>query len=237
MKRLYIYILLFSFVVIGICGYLLYYVSFVAVVTGSVSKGIDKTTVVIDAGHGGADSGAVGADGTQEKTINLEIALKLENELTGRGVKCIMTRTADDSIHSPSAETIREKKVSDIHNRLKIMTQTENCIFVSIHQNSYTSAKYSGAQVFYAPNSADSRQLAQTIQHSIITELQPDNTRVIKECGSSVYLIYNAVKPAVLVECGFMTNSAELEKLKTSDYQLKMAESIADGIIEYLEGS
>ena len=235
MKRLYVYILLFSFVVIAVCGYLLYFVSTEYSLTISDAVSPDGVTVIIDAGHGGEDGGAVAEDKTEEKDINLAIALMLDEELKSRGVVTLLTRDTDKALYSGNVKTLREKKVSDLHNRMKIMEKTENSIFVSIHQNSYTSSKYSGTQVFYSPNNDAARTLASAIQSSVVNGLQPGNNRVIKECTSSVYLIYNAVRPAVLVECGFMTNPGELDKLKTEEYQRSMAHCIADGIIDFLE--
>lgn len=237
MKRIYALIVLFSVIILCVCGYLLYTVGFNTVFTESGIVNCDTLTVIIDAGHGGPDGGAVADDGTNEKDINLAISLKLNKVLKENGINTVMTRTEDISIHSENAKTLREKKVSDIHNRMKLMVETPNSIFVSIHQNSYTSSKYSGTQVFYSPDNTDSNLLAQKIQQSVVNNIQPDNKREIKECGSSVYLIYNAVKPAVLVECGFMTNSEELNNLKNEEYQQKMADAIASGIIDYIKGS
>lgn len=237
MKRIYALIVLFSVIIICVCGYLLYTVGFNTVFTESDIVNCDTLTVIIDAGHGGPDGGAVADDGTNEKDINLAISLKLNKVLRENGINTVMTRTEDISIHSENAKTLREKKVSDIHNRMKLMVETPNSIFVSIHQNSYTSSKYSGTQVFYSPDNTDSNLLAQKIQQSVVNRIQPNNKREIKECGSSVYLIYNAVKPAVLVECGFMTNPEELNNLKNEEYQQKMADAIASGIIDYIKGS
>lgn len=237
MKRLYLYILLFSVIIIAVSGYLLYFVSSNSVFTVSDNIKPDTVTVIVDAGHGGFDGGAVANDGTNEKDINLKISLKLNDILKDKGINTILTRSTDDAVNDDSAKTIREKKVSDIRNRMKLINDTENSVFVSIHQNSYTSSKYRGTQVFYSPNTDESREIAQSIQSSVVTELQPDNTRQIKQCGSEVYLIYNARRPAVLVECGFMTNSEELAKLKTEDYQQRIAECIANGILNYLQGS
>jgi N-acetylmuramoyl-L-alanine amidase len=118
---------------------------------------------------------------------------------------------------------------------MKVMEEADNAIFVSIHQNKYTDAKYSGTQVFYSPKTKDESQiLAQTIQDYIVNTLQNDNTRQIKECGTSVFLMYNAVKPAVLVECGFLSNYEETQRLKSSEYQKKIAFCIAMGIQNYL---
>ncbi len=191
-------------------------------------------TVVIDAGHGGFDGGASAADGTNEKDINLSISLKLKNELTDRGVKVIMIREDDCSVEDDGLTTVRSRKVSDLHNRLNVMKNTDNCIYVSIHQNYFEDSRCKGMQVFYSKNFSESSSLlAQCIQNSVIETLQPDNTRLIKPCGTSVYIIYNAVKPAVLVECGFLSNPEEAADLKNDDYQLRMAKCIADGILNY----
>lgn len=191
--------------------------------------------IIIDAGHGGFDGGAVTKDGVPEKDINLSIALYLQEYLSVLGFNTVLTRDRDQSLESEGLDTIRSKKTSDLHNRMKIMEDTDNSIFISIHQNIYTQEKYSGIQVFYSPKSAEeSSALASSIQQTVVGTLQPDNTRQIKECGTSVYLIYNAVKPAVLVECGFLSNFEEAEKLKTKNYQKKMAFCIAMGIQNYI---
>ena len=189
--------------------------------------------IIIDAGHGGEDGGAIGADGTNEKNINLEIALKLNEILTAMGYKTRMVRTTDISIHNENSNTLREKKVSDIRNRAAIMEEYKNCFYVSVHQNKYEDSRIWGAQTFYSPNDEASKTLAQFIQTSIATELQPDNKRLIKESGTSIYVLYNATKPAVMVECGFISNPNELSQLKTEEYQSKMAFSIMSGIINY----
>ncbi len=199
--------------------------------SGSVDE---RPVIILDAGHGGEDGGAVGADGTVEQLLNLQITKYLEEQLTVFGIQTVMTRTTEDSIHNPDAATTRERKVSDIHNRMKIMETTQNAVFVSIHQNKFQSKSEWGTQVFYSPNTTASAELADCIQQSVIETLQPENTRVIKKSGSSIYLLYYAKKPAVLVECGFLSNPSELEKLKDEIYQKKIAFSIALGILEYL---
>lgn len=189
--------------------------------------------IIIDAGHGGEDGGAVGADGTNEKDINLSISLKLNDILTVLGYETRMVRTADISIHNPDADTTRERKSTDIRNRAAIMEEYENCLYVSIHQNKYEDSRIWGAQTFYSPNDEESKNLAQFIQTSIATKIQPDNKRLIKESGTSIYVLYNATKPAVMVECGFISNPNELSQLQTGDYQSQMAFSITSGIINY----
>lgn len=191
--------------------------------------------IIIDAGHGGFDGGAVAEDGTVEKNINLKISEYLQEYLIFFGFNTIMTRETDDSIEDAGLQTIRERKSSDLHNRMKIMEETENALFISIHQNKYSIEKYSGTQVFYSPKTKEeSSLLAQSIQDSIVNTLQKDNIRQIKECGTSVFLMYNAVKPAVLVECGFLSNYEETKLLNTPEYQKKIAFCIAIGIQDYI---
>ena len=201
----------------------------------STKQNANQPIVIIDAGHGGFDGGAVSDDGTVEKDINLSIALYLQEYLAIFNIKTIMIRETDCSVEDNGLNTIRQKKSSDLHNRMKIMEETDNAIFVSIHQNKFPDGKYSGTQVFYSPKTKDESQvLAQTIQDYIVNTLQKDNKRQIKECGTSVFLMYNAVKPAVLVECGFLSNSEETQRLKSSEYQKKIAFCIAMGIQNYL---
>ena len=224
-----------SVLLLLICfSYFLYSFHFSLAVSSDSADAAQDVTVLIDAGHGGVDGGAVAGDGTEEKHINLQIARLLEQQLGAMGIRTAMTRTSDVSIHDSSAQTIREKKVSDIHNRMQLMEETENCIFVSIHQNKYSDSALSGTQVFYSPSTTASAQLAQTIQNSVQTLLQPENSREIEKSGSSIYLLYYAQKPAVLVECGFLSNAEDLRKLKDETYQKQLAFCIAAGILEYL---
>lgn len=196
---------------------------------------INPPTIIIDAGHGGFDGGASTDDGVPEKNINLNISLYLADYLKILGFDVIMTRDTDESLEDDSSLPIRKKKTSDIHNRLKIMKETDNSVFISIHQNHFSQERYNGMQVFYSKDySSESSLLAQCIQDSTVSLLQPENQRQIKQIGTSVFLIYNAVKPAVLVECGFLSNNEEAEKLKTEKYQKQVAFSIAMGIVNYI---
>ncbi len=203
---------------------------------GSVSASSDGTPVIIiDAGHGGEDGGTQSADGTLEKEINLAVSLKLEAILKDKGMETVMVRDGDFMIYDADASTQREKKVSDIHNRLKIVEENGSCILLSVHQNYFTESKYSGTQVFYSKNNPDSELLASEIQKSVVSALQPENTRQIKESGTDIYLLYHSQVPSVMVECGFMSNEAEAEKLKSDEYQHSMAQAIADGLDNYLK--
>ncbi len=191
-------------------------------------------TIVIDAGHGGEDGGAVANDGTNEKDINLKIAKQLNQLFTSSGFKTKMTRTTDIAIYDQGNETIKSKKVSDMHNRLKIFNEDNNSIVISIHQNKFEQEKYSGTQIFYSPNNKESEVLAENIRTSVTGMLQPDNTRENKAATKSIYLLYNCNNPSVIVECGFLSNNSELAKLKTDNYQKQMAFSIYCGCLEYI---
>lgn len=191
-----------------------------------------EPVVVIDAGHGGEDGGA-GANGALEKDINLSIALKLRDMLTASGFTVVMTREEDISIYDSSASTIHEKKVSDMRNRRDIINSNSNNILISIHQNKFEQSKYSGTQIFYSKNNGRSIKLAEDIKRSVTGLLQPENKRELKAADSSVYLLDKAEVPAVIVECGFLSNEEEAKKLSTDDYQKKMAFAIMCGFLDY----
>ncbi len=190
--------------------------------------------IIIDAGHGGEDGGATATDGTNEKDINLQIAKYLNSFFTSGGFKTVMTRNDDIAIYDDGCTTIKSKKVSDMHNRLDIFNSDKNSIVISIHQNKFEQEKYSGTQVFYSPNSEESQKLAENIRLSVVNMLQPENTRENKKATKDIYLLYNCTQPSVIVECGFLSNNAELQKLKTEEYQKQMAFSIYCGSLEYI---
>lgn len=198
------------------------------------SDNFQNKTVIIDAGHGGIDGGTSAPDGTVEKNLNLQISVKINDILSSMGIKTVMTRTDDEDLSEDNASTIRQKKVSDIKNRLSIINETEDAVFVSIHQNHFTQEKYSGAQVFYSKNNPQSQSLAEKIRFQLITVLQPENTREIKPSGSEIYLLHHAKAPAVMVECGFLSNYNETQLLKNEQYQQKLAFTIAMGIVDLL---
>ncbi len=193
-----------------------------------------ENIVFSNATHGGFDGGAVAGDGTVEKDINLNIALTLAKFLKQSGFRVIMTRESDVSTEDTESPQIASKKRNDLKNRLKLMSDYPDSVFVSIHLNKFTTSSAVGSQVFYS-KSEESALLADKIQKAIVTLIQPENTRVNKQATSSTYLLYNATVPAVLVECGFLSNASELALLKQSDYQKKMAFSIYLGILEYFK--
>ncbi len=193
--------------------------------------------IIIDAGHGGIDGGAVGSAGTVEKRINLEIALKLRDVLDDAGYTVIMTRCEDISIHDSSANTIKQKKVSDMHNRLALTRMYPNSLLVSIHQNTLGNSSVRGAQVFFSPNNEQSSLLAQCLQDSFNTKLQPDNKKETKKTGKNLYLFYNAQNVAILAECGFLSNPDEERKLCSEEYQNKIVYCLYYGILDYLSST
>ena len=190
--------------------------------------------VIIDAGHGGMDGGAMGVDGQIEKEINLSIALKLDTMLRAYGFETILTRNSDVSIHSADAKTVRQQKSSDLKNRLKLLEDTSSGILISIHQNKYSQSSACGTQVFYGRNCPESKELAEMLQKTITGYLQPENKREIKQATKDIYLLYQATKPAVMVECGFLSNAAEAEKLTDGEYQVQIAFSICMALMNCL---
>ena len=186
--------------------------------------------IVIDAAHGGSDPGKVGVSGTEEKDINLEIALKLRDDLEKQGFEIVMTREEDTGLEDTGAESV---KVSDLKNRVKIIEETRPALAISIHQNSYTDSAVSGAQVFYYGDSAHGEALAMALQESLIENVDPSNTRAPKE-NESYYLLKNTSVPVVIVECGFLSNPTEEALLCKEDYQEQIVEAIYEGIVNYL---
>ena len=201
--------------------------------TAVSAKRLNKPQIILDAGHGGFDGGAVANDGTVEKDINLKICVTLAEFLRFGGYDVIMTRSDDISTDDVDSDKIATRKKSDLKNRLELMKNNPDAIFVSIHLNKFTTSTASGSQVFYSGKCEESAALGEAIQSAIVGLLQPTNTRVNKKATSSTYLLYNATVPAVLVECGFLSNAGDLQKLKDKDYQKKMAFSIFCGITRY----
>lgn len=190
--------------------------------------------VILDAGHGGEDSGAVGKNGRLEKDLNLELTLEMGSILEKKGYVVIYTRTDDRLLYTESENIKGIRKISDLKNRCKIAANYPESIFVSIHMNSFGSEKYSGLQVYYKPGDNESRALADSIQQRVISEVQPDNNRKIKS-GEGLYVLENLENRSILIECGFLTNSSECEKLSEKEYQKRLSLSIVCAIIEYIE--
>lgn len=192
-------------------------------------------TIIIDAGHGGLDGGAVNANGSiVEKDINLSICLTLRDIFIVNGFDVVMTRDTDISIHDDGIKSVRKQKTSDLHNRLAIVESYPDAIFLSIHQNKFTSAKSRGAQIFYGPNDPRSEELASSLQSGFIAELQPENTRKYKRAGKNLYLMYNAKCPSALIECGFLSNNDEAAMLNDERYQQQIAFTVFGSVMRYL---
>ena len=200
----------------------------------SVSSESVKTmpTIVIDAGHGGEDGGAVSDSGVLEKDINLSIANDTSALFYMLGFDVTKTRTTDIALDN-GEDTIRKRKVSDMKKRLEIFNSSEENTVISIHQNKFSESKYHGTQIFYSPNNPKSKQLADSIKYSVKGLLQPDNERECKKADSGIYLLKNTNNPAVIVECGFISNGEECKNLLDSQYQKQMAFSITAGFLSY----
>lgn len=195
----------------------------------------EQKVILIDPGHGGFDGGAQSKGGTIEKGINLEISQKLKINLESKGYKVVVTREGDDGLYSKGT-TIREKKREDLKKRCEMKKETNCDIFISIHQNMFAQSKCYGAQVWYGSNDK-STLLAKNIQDSLKENVDNNNNRLAKAAGES-YLILRDKYPgaSVLVECGFLSNPEEEAKLKTDEYQNKLAEGLSLGIDRYFDG-
>lgn len=191
-----------------------------------------ECTIVIDAGHGGEDGGAVSCTGVKESSINLAIAGKLNDLLHLLGWKTRMIRTTDISVYT-SGDNLAQKKVSDLKERVRIVSETENPVLVSIHQNTFSDPRYSGAQLFYNKET-ESRELANALQAQFCTVLNPRSKRQSKS-AEGIYLMEHVPCTAVLIECGFLSNPGEEAMLRSGAYQQKIACVIASGIGNHLD--
>ena len=189
-------------------------------------------TLILDAGHGGEDGGAVSLSGVPESQINLAIVLKMDDLFGLYGVAPVLLREKDVSLYDDGAVTLREKKVSDLKNRAEAIEAVDHAVLFSVHQNTFSDRQYHGAQAFYAPTEG-SRQLAASIQNAIRMTLQPDNSRQEKKIPDSVYLLNHISCPAVLIECGFLTNPGEEAQLLDSSYQRKLAAVLVAAWLNY----
>ncbi len=204
--------------------------------TTTVGKSTANTVFVLDAGHGGEDAGAIANDGTLEKDLNLEITALISAllELNGNSVK--MTRDSDTLLYDyydDLEDYTGQKKVYDLKNRLKIAEENEGSIYVGIHMNKFSIPKYKGLQVYYSKNNENSIDIARTIKNNTKSYLQKDNYREIKKADSSIYILDRIEAPAVLIECGFLSNESELALLKAEDYRASLAVTIFSSLIEF----
>ena len=182
-----------------------------------------KEVVVIDAGHGGNDPGKVGVNNALEKDINLQIAEKVKTYLEKNGIEVVMTREDD---------VMEDTKLEDMKKRVALINKTNPAITVSIHQNSYSDSSVKGAQVFYYTGSEKSKEAASLMQEEL-RKIDNENTRQIKD-NNNFYMLKKTEVPTIIVECGFLSNSGEAEKLVSEQYQDQMAEAICSGILTWL---
>lgn len=198
----------------------------------TVSLPVSGKTIVIDAGHGKPDEGAQSSRGTTEAETNLKIALKLQNLLEQSGSSVVLTRSDENAIYDLDAKTLKEKKISDIHNRVKIGNESSADIFVSIHLNKIPQQQYDGWQTFYNVQNAEGQKLAVAIQNNLNKAIDKENNRVAKSI-ENVYIVKHVEIPMTIVECGFLSNPEEEKKLLEDEYQNRLAWGIYNGIVDY----
>lgn len=203
-------------------------------VFSEMSGNSQRHTIVIDAGHGGDDGGAVSCSGKRESVFNLQIALRLDDLFHLLGYHTTMVRSTDCSVFT-AGDTIAQKKISDLKHRVQIAHQNPNSILVSIHQNTFPEEKYYGPQVFYAA-SQQSAALAKAMQSNLSTSLNSGSKREEKQ-GSGIYLLDKLRTPGILVECGFLSNRKEEALLQTPEYQKKLSSVIAATVATFLSNS
>ncbi len=198
----------------------------------SASFSSARPIVIIDPGHGGEDGGAVSVTGAKESEINLQISQKLEQLMALCGVPTVLTRNSEQLDYPEAAQTIHDKKVADQKARIQLINSYQNATLISIHQNMYTTSQPSGAQVFYTAMDG-SQNLADTIQANFSSYLGTENNRTAKQISDNIYLMKHVTCPAVLVECGFLSNYREEELLRSDNYQLKLVSIITLSYIEF----
>ena len=192
----------------------------------------DGITVIVDAGHGLPDGGAVGTGGTVEQEINLKIAKKLREVLEAKGIEVIMTRETENGLSDLKNASIRKMKVDDMKKRLQIMKKSNADLFVSIHINSYKTASASGLRVFYSSKFEEIKPLAENIQERM-ADVTGAKMSVVGAADTKLYLMKNPPLASILLECGFLSNPEEEEKLRSDDYQSRLAWAIADAVEKY----
>lgn len=189
----------------------------------------EEYMLVLDAGHGGMDGGAVAEDGTTEQDINLHIVLTCQDLAQFLGISTVLTREDNQSLDYSPDNTIRQNKVADIHARERITKEQSNPVFLSVHLNKFSDTAYSGAQTFWSQNNAGGQRLAESIQTALTEGLKPGRERSAKPAENSIYLMKKLTCPAVIVECGFLSNTEEVAKLKQTGYQTQIAVCILSG--------
>lgn len=196
-----------------------------------------QRSVIIDAGHGGEDGGCSGYDGTLEKNLNMLISEELYELFTANGWNVIMTRTEDKLLYTEEQNIKGQRKMFDLKNRVEYAKANTDALFISIHMNKFESSKYSGLQVYFPEKSTTGKALAELIQVYTESYLQPDNKRKTKAAGSEIYILDKNPCTAVLIECGFLSNTAELEKLNNPEYRQQLALCIFTSVCAYRENT
>ncbi len=204
----------------------------ISYVNSSAAQNSERV-IILDAGHGGRDAGAVGLSGVLEKDLNLDITLMLRDMLVFRGYKVVLTREDDTMRYDESIPL--SKKAQDTRYRVDMMKKYENCIFVSIHMNKFVSEKYSGLQVYYSKNTPESLEIARGVQSLARELLQKDNNRQVKGANATIYVLDKASVPAILVECGFLSNAAENERLCDKEYRRDVASTLFLALDSHLQ--
>ena len=194
-----------------------------------------KVTVILDAGHGGEDCGAVSENGVLEKELNMLMCIQIRDILSLYGINTVLTRTEDKLLYTEQQNIKGQRKIYDLKNRYLIASEYENAIFVSIHMNKFHESKYKGLQVYYSQNNEKSRGLASDIQSLVKCYIQNDNNREIKNASSAIYLLDRLECTAVLVECGFLSNKEETELLCDAEYRQQLAFLISEAIIKNID--
>ncbi len=227
--------LLLSAVLYSLCALLAHALPMHASTADAIGNGSGYSVVVLDAGHGGRDGGAVSKNGILEKDLNLSVTNTLCDILIFCGVDTVMTRTGDSLVCDESDPALKGKlKMTDLKNRLTIAEKEPNSLFVSIHMNNFPIEKYSGLQVYYSKNNPAGLVLAKTVQDNVRSALQPNNDRQVKPAGSNIFLLDRIMTPAVLIECGFLSNPGEVQRLTDTTYQAQLAFVLADSILQNL---
>ena len=221
-------ILFSGFLLIAVCINISYKIDDVMVKTVGINNVKTKKTVIIDPGHGGIDVGTVGIDGSLEKNINLSISLDLYDYLMVSGINTVLTRDGDYEVYKAGEKRTK----SDLYNRMDFINSVPDSILISIHQNHFENEAEWGTQVWFSPNDEISPTLADKILRSVKKNIQPENKRENKVSDNSYYILYKAQKPSVMVECGFVSNKNENNKLQDKEYQKDMPYSILAGICE-----
>ncbi|MFA9398149.1 MAG: N-acetylmuramoyl-L-alanine amidase CwlD [Clostridiaceae bacterium] len=224
--------LIISIIIFILCIVLILFVN-KKITKSAFTEVSNNRTIMIDPGHGGVDGGAVSKTGTVEKDVNLQISMKLKTALENLGFKVILTRDGDYGLYK-EGQSIRSKKIEDLNNRSKLKSQSNCAIFISIHMNIFTETKYYGAQTWYS-NNEESQIIAHIIQEGLKTDLDNENNRIEKPANNHYKLLRGDNIPSILVECGFLSNYEEEQKLLNEEYQDKIAISIANSINKYYE--